>query len=474
MSIINTKTLEDYVNYQLSKWQEFLPDINVNSDSMVYMDATVIAEVLYLLQQDAVTLTNNAFLAYAIWDELTNLWLDRGIDRRVATNSAGILTFWRATIAATDYIIPVWTIVSTQPAWDGTVITFITDIETILYWQLSTPGAITGNALTSGWAIWNWTYTYTITALWWDLKETDESAELVITVSNWLTTNANSLSWTAVTWAYSYNVYLNNIKLANTVSASYTDISGSTGWETQTPPVTNETGNLTVSVAGACSTAWLIGNVSPNTITAFIQKPTWIETVTNSDSFIGWANAEDDDVYRARIKSNLTTNNWKVTVTGYAQTVENLSWVATATVVHPIWELPNVIDIYITSTTNGWVPDWTLIDYVQAQINLDENRAVCDDITIKWPDVLTINVTINILEYDTNYSTIDIENNIINWLTDYFPGQWIGAKIRVVEISNIIHDVNWVLDFIVTDPVANIQLTATQVWVAGTITVNFI
>lgn len=87
MALIDAKTLEDLRNLQLQKWQELQPDININPDSMVYMDASVMAEVLYLAQQDSVSLTNNAFLAYATGDELSNLGVDRGIARQVATTA---------------------------------------------------------------------------------------------------------------------------------------------------------------------------------------------------------------------------------------------------------------------------------------------------------------------------------------------------------------------------------------------------
>lgn len=65
MAIIDTHSLQELVDVQLNKWTELQPNITTNQDSMVYLDASVIAEVAYLLQSDAITLTNNAFLAYA-------------------------------------------------------------------------------------------------------------------------------------------------------------------------------------------------------------------------------------------------------------------------------------------------------------------------------------------------------------------------------------------------------------------------
>ena len=73
MALIDSKTLDDLRVVQLQKWQELVSNANIGTDSMIYVDATVIAEVLYL-QQDTITLVNNAFIAfYATADELTNL-----------------------------------------------------------------------------------------------------------------------------------------------------------------------------------------------------------------------------------------------------------------------------------------------------------------------------------------------------------------------------------------------------------------
>lgn len=93
MAIIDTKSLQDFIDTQLTKWQELQPNITTNTDSMVYMDASVVAEVAYLLQSDAITLTNNAFLAYATGDELTNLGIDRGIPRKAAVKATGFVKF---------------------------------------------------------------------------------------------------------------------------------------------------------------------------------------------------------------------------------------------------------------------------------------------------------------------------------------------------------------------------------------------
>lgn len=87
MALIHSRSLADFRDLQLTKWKSLVPSIATSQDSLVYLDAAVVAEIAYMLQQDAITLTNNAFLAYATGDELTNLGLDRGIPRKAATKA---------------------------------------------------------------------------------------------------------------------------------------------------------------------------------------------------------------------------------------------------------------------------------------------------------------------------------------------------------------------------------------------------
>ena len=174
MTLVQTKSLQDWITIQLQKWRSLEPNININYDTMVYMDSAVVAEVIYLLQNDMVTLVNNAFLAYAVGDELSNLGADRGIARLTATLSTGEVTFGRATKSATNYSIPAGTVISTQPAGaNATIISFQTTEDKVLYGTVGTPGIPSYTTQTTGGLIGNGTYSYKITALSADGIETD-------------------------------------------------------------------------------------------------------------------------------------------------------------------------------------------------------------------------------------------------------------------------------------------------------------
>ena len=476
--LVETKSLQDWISLQLQKWQSLEPNINIGNDSMVYMDSAVVAEVIYLIQNDMVTLVNNAFLAYATGDELSNLGADRGIPRLSATAAIGYVNFWRGTKSPTNYDIPLGTLVSTQPAGaNGSIIAFATTADVIMYGTVWTPDIASYTTEDTWGLIEDWVYSYKITAIAGDNVETDAWPNLDVTINNHLTSNVISLTRTAMPNAIAYNVYVFNgsdyVLLHQVTAPSYVDTVG-TSASSQTPPVTNETGNLEVTAPIQATIANAAGNVASNTITQFVTKPVGMEYVYNSTATVGGSDAEDDDTYRARIAAELQLNTWKVTVTGYQQTCESVAGVGTATVNIPIWgQFRNDIEIIITSDSGDWIPTPTLIALVQDVVTRDENRAVCDHITVRWPDTTWIDYTITILNYDHGYSQAYLMSVIQDNVSAYFRSISVGQIVYVVGIANAVHDTLWVIDFTVDIPVSNIQLQPSFMAVAGVATINF-
>ena len=73
---------------------------------------------------------------------------------------------------------------------------------------MGTLGIPSFTAQDTGGTISNGTYSYKITAFSGDNIETDASPALDVTISNGLSTNAISLTWTAMPNAIAYNVYI--------------------------------------------------------------------------------------------------------------------------------------------------------------------------------------------------------------------------------------------------------------------------
>lgn len=480
MTLIESKSLEDFRDKQLQTWQELLPNVNLNSDGMVYMDASVIAQILYLMEQDYINLAKNAFLAYATGDELSNLGKDRGILRKVSVKSIGEVTFARSTIAGVDYPIALGTIVSTQPDVNGLVLSFKTTEATILYGSILTPTGLAQSHSSSGGSLATGYFNYKVTAVSDDGLETDASSAVQYNFAGG-STNSITLTWNAVDRASSYKVYFASgaspvvgdfVLLASDIlSATYLHTTGAGAGAN--PPVTNGTGNLSVDVAIEAVTGGAAGNVAANRITAFITKPTGIETVINSAAMASGSDEETDEDYRSRIKTDLSSNTGKVTVSGYEATASGVSGVSSATLVIPNGgQLRNAFNIYIVAEAGNGIPTAELLAAVQAEVTSDDNRAVCDSITVLAPDSHLINIALTLTSYDTSaftdaQITAEIEENIIA----YFKAIPVGSVMRLVDLSNVIHDSSGVIDFVLSTPSANVTLGSTEMAVLGTFSI---
>lgn len=477
MAIIDTKSLQDFIDTQLTKWQELQPNITTNTDSMVYMDASVVAEVAYLLQSDAITLTNNAFLAYATGDELTNLGIDRGIPRKAAVKATGFVKFWRNDVGTSDFTIDAWTVISTTPSeLDWTYISFQTTTLATLTGQLASPLAPTISKTVNGSGRFTpETYSFSVSAFDASGETVPWTAATTIVAS----TSSVALSWTAIPWAVKYGVYyavgVGVFTKAWETTWTWFSIpdTGSLPW---TSPMTiNGTGSLSITVPVIAVSAGINSNVALNAINSFVNKPIGIDYVVN-DSFetSGGTDEESDDDYRLRIKDTLTNNTGKVTADWYRQTALSVSWVANASVsVNGVGAYRNDILVVITSNTGTGIPPAPLIAQVQSVLNSDENRAVCDNITVQAPATHAIAVTVHVTEYDTSYTTTYLTAQIQAALNAFFPTVSIWGKVYVVEIANVIHDVAWIKDFTLSAPTTNVTLASWEMAIAGTITITF-
>jgi uncharacterized phage protein gp47/JayE len=232
---------------------------------------------------------------------------------------------------------------------------------------------------------------------------------------------------------------------------------------------------LSVTALAQASEVGATSNVAANTITNFIDFVNGIDSVTNPSSASGGINAESDDEYRDRIRSVLADNTGRVTVLGYEQFLESLSGCLSATVVPGTGAMPNYINAFCTSnSTPDGIPTAEEIAFWQTEVNKDANRAVVDVITVLAPSSITVTVSATISEYSTDADEAATRTNVQTNVIDYINGLSPGVTVRVVDISNVIHDDTGVLDFTLHLPSSNIDLETSQKSTAniGTVTIN--
>ena len=481
MALITFLSQEELRNKIINKLVEQNPNFNTSEDSQLFMEADAIAEALFSIQVDAFSAAEESFVAFASGERLSNLGIERGLPRKLATQAVGEVTFSRAVLDVVNYPIPLGTEVSTQPDTEGNTVNFVTTSAATIYGQITPPSNLAGSSAISGGILLDSTdYYYVVTAVDGLGNETTISNEVVVSTGiSGSDINSNTITWDAVTNAFSYNIYEGlttgtETLLTSTTVAFYIHVSGAGNGSTF-PPVTNNTGATSVIVPVQAKVAGANSNVPLGAISRLVDEPAGIEEVTNEESTAGGADEETDDEYRARMQDSFIfgTTQSKTTVTGYQQTALSVSGVATASVVNPnSGPNRNLFYIYITSTeTNTGLPSPTLIATVQATVNSDDNRSPNDFITVLSPTPISVNATIQILTYDTDYDPVEVKAAVTSNIQDYINQLSSGEDVLVVGVANAVHDTAGVVDFNVIAPVTNISIANTEKAISGTITV---
>lgn len=482
MAAIEPRPFQEWINIQLELWKQLYPNINLNTDSMVYADSASVAALAYLLQAEIVVAANNAFIAYATGDELTNLGLDRGIPRKEATEATGEVTFGRTSLASSNFVIPAGTEVGTQISANGTRLVYRTDAAVTLYGSVTDPSAAavtTANA--AGGTIPDSTaMNYVVTALDGNGIETLPSPVSTVTTGTPGNTSSVTVSWAAVPLATGYKVYASQGGsttyefMGQTTVTTFTDISG-IPLSTDVPPATNETGMTEVNANITAVATGNSYNVGAFTITELVTSVLGIEYVNNLLPVSGGADEESDNEYRARIRDILMNSAAVGTQPGYKRIAESVAGVASATVVQPFPGTidRNIIHVYVIADNATGLPSAALLAAVQAELDKDENHAIADEIYVLSPVAQPINVDVQILTYDSvNYVFSDIQSDIINRLTAFLRALDVGATVYAVDIENVIHDTAGVIDFTMTNPTANVSLPAATMAIPGTFNIT--
>lgn len=479
MALITLLSQEEFRNKHLNKILQTLPEANVEQDSQFYIDADALAELVHTVQIDAFSLAEEAFIAFATGDRLSNLGIERGLPRKEATSAIGTVRFSRDVVANTNYSIPAGTQVSTQPDTDGNTVVFATDTGAIIYGSIVAPSNVAGSTQTSGGSLpATTTYYYKITAVDGLGNETEASSEISI-ITGIGSTNSNSITWDAVTNAASYNVYVGSTSggetlLTNTIGTFYVHTSGS-GDGLTTAPSTNNTGTNYVEVSVTAKNTGVSGNVPAGAISVLVDEPGGVETVSNTLATTLGADTETDGIYRERLQNAFIygSSQSKTTKSGYEQTALSVSGVTTATLHIPTTgAYRNQFNIYITSSeTDSGLPSTALINTVQSVVNSDDNRSPNDVISILSPTPVNINVTVLITSYDSDYNLVSLKDSVKENIKSFINSLTTGQKLYLVDLQNAVHDTDGVNDFTISSPTSNINILDSQKAVAGTVTV---
>lgn len=234
---------------------------------------------------------------------------------------------------------------------------------------------------------------------------------------------------------------------------------------------TNATpGAVAAAVAGAVAAAaregGSFGNVPAESVCYMSLAPVGVARCYNPLEFSGGADEEADNDLRARILASYASLPNGSNSAYYKQAALDTDGVAAAAVM-PCERGLGTVDIIISSA-NG-LPSQTLIDTLQDK--LDEQREICVDIDVLAPAAVTVNISVQVDVAD-GYNEADILAAVEDAIGELFDGKLLGKNVLLAKLGSVIYSVEGVENYAITLPAEDVTVSATQLPVAGTVTVT--
>ena len=240
-------------------------------------------------------------------------------------------------------------------------------------------------------------------------------------------------------------------------------------------------GDLTATAQATCGTAGVIGNgFTVGQIESLLDPiPGLTVTVANTTESSGGADVEADDPYRTRIK--LAPSQFSVAGPANAYKFHTLTvsqLIIDAAVVMPLNDFGGLLRIYVDvyPLTSEGLPSLELIAQIQAALDNDQVRPLCDIVTVKAPTEVnyTIDADITLLnEADGVILAGLISDAVGTYITN--RASELGQDIIRSQIIGVIAGVPGVYDVTLNTPVSDVVVAEAE-WAnhSGTPVLNIV
>ncbi|MEG0838660.1 MAG: baseplate J/gp47 family protein [Hydrogenoanaerobacterium sp.] len=225
-------------------------------------------------------------------------------------------------------------------------------------------------------------------------------------------------------------------------------------------------GAVFADAAATATDGGTLTNVAPNTITVIMTPVQGVSSVTNTASFNGGADAENDTELRARLLRSFGQISNGTNSAFYYDFVMGFEGIASAKVV-PRVAGRGTVGVYVAGQGTA-APD-ALIQKIKTQITAAKEINV--DVTVKSALLRRVNVS---LELDGK-SGADFENLKIachEKLKAYFLKLSVGQSLLIAGISDALYHVEGLYNYKLSAPTADTPANADELLILGTVTIN--
>ena len=259
----------------------------------------------------------------------------------------------------------------------------------------------------------------------------------------------------------------NEVRSEDIMIASGTVCLNAAGVEFATlSPSTIKAGELFCLAPAAAKTAGKAGNVPANSVIFMSLAPIGVVKCYNPEAFSGGADIEDDESLRGRVLAsyaNLPNGSNKAY---YESEALNTDGVAAVCVLPKARGL-GTVDIIIASFSG--IPSAALVSAVKSKF--EAQREICVDVAVEAPTTVTVPVSVAVAVED-GYTFNSVAAKVKTALEEHFCGSLLGKSVLRAKLGYVIFGIKGVKNYAISLPANDVSILASQLPVAGVITVT--
>lgn len=208
------------------------------------------------------------------------------------------------------------------------------------------------------------------------------------------------------------------------------------------------------------------GNAAAGEVNIMQNAPVGVSGVSNTLPFTGGEDSESDEALRERVLKSYGSIPNGGNAAYYEMLAQNVAGVSAVKVL-PRERGRGTVDIIISSDSG--MPTNELVSKVSAAV--DARREICADVTVCAPTSTAVDVTATV-SVAQGYSADSVLANVRSAVTAYFNGTLLGKSVLRAELVNIIYSVPGVRNYSLSQPAADVSISASGLAVLRNLSIS--
>ena len=205
------------------------------------------------------------------------------------------------------------------------------------------------------------------------------------------------------------------------------------------------------------------GNVPANAVCLMPLAPIGVAGCKNTEPFVGGSEGESDEQLRSRVLASYSSLPNGANAAYYEQQALATEGVYAAQVL-PRKRGAGTVDIVVASRDGA--PEGDVVAAVQEK--LDAQREICVDLAVYGPQILAVNVAVEIAADDFTVAKKAVQKAV----EEYFTGALLGKSLLLAHLANAVYTAQGVKNYRILSPAADVAAAEGVLPVLGDLTIT--